>query len=110
MSPKVICALAKYMKPDGSPECERTFYKSRPWQKCCCRKHQNRLTYLERKALLETAREMASKRAQMASNARTAHSRRVYCRRVIEPGFTRKALEVLGLRIMPQAEGGNGGD
>lgn len=100
MSPRLVCALEKFKGKDGQPECAKGFRQNRPWQKCCTRKHQKRLDYLEQKRLAGRRRK-ARGRTQGPSNAPRAHSTSVRSRRYVEVGSIRKALE-LAARLSPE--------
>jgi len=68
MSPRLVCALERFK------ECSKSFRQQRPWQKCCCRKHQKRLDYLLGRSAMQ--RRKAKGRTQGASNAARPHSTR----------------------------------
>jgi hypothetical protein len=90
LSPRVVCALKEF------GECEKTFYACRPWQKCCCQKHQKRLDYLMvKKSVSRARRRMAKKRTQAASNAPRAHSPRIGRRRQVAVRSMGNVLAVL---------------
>src|SRR5260370_1448180 len=95
VSSRLVCALEKLKGKDGKPECQKGFRQNRPWQKCCCRKHQKRFDYLEQKRSAGRRRK-ARGRAQAAANAPRAHFTRVSSRRYVEVGSIREALAVVG--------------
>ena len=77
MSATVTCALK---------ECSKSFSQKRSWQKFCSPRHKDRFRWLRRRS------RKANKRAPDLYNARTAHSKRVTCRRRIEVGSIRTML------------------
>jgi len=90
MSPRLVCALEKFK------ECSKSFRQNRPWQKCCCKKHTERLRWLlEKKAM---RRRKANKRTQAASNARTEHSKRFARKGIGRTASLRTVLEGLAER------------
>ncbi|SRR6266404_2504212 len=77
MSATITCALK---------ECSKSFRQKRSWQKFCSPRHKDRFRWLRRRF------RTANKRTHGLSNARTAHSKRVTCKRRIEVGSIRKML------------------
>ena len=100
MSPRLVCALERFKGRAGKPECQKAFRQNRPWQKCCCRRHQKRFDYLEEKRLAGRRRK-ARGRAQRLSNAPRAHFTRIRSRRYVEVGSVGKGLE-LAARLNPK--------
>lgn len=77
MSAMIICTLK---------ECSKSFRQKRSWQKFCSPSHKDRFRWLRRRS------RKANKRTQGVSNARTAHFKRVTCKRHVVPGSIRSML------------------